>query len=459
TRTGNMAFNNTNTKYFFPKVTSTQSTDLNMFIPKGEYLIKNLRLYYMENGQRVYIQNKCLDDTAQLAPWELSPGLTASAEALQEEEPDDEYIKIYKKGEKVLYNIFYDDYEEDPSKQQYWKYLHINWPPDGIHPDAGKVLDKPIDRFYLSGKYTVTHWQKDNTLRSGTVGDADPYNKESNAVDLTFYVDGGGSAPWITYIKTNPAAVKENNSYTLAIGVDDSEKDVLMLETEIYHNGKNIFTHRKENLQANPSGDYPETLIGGLPQAQAGVYQVICTVRDHSGAGIKSYKFTVVSEGKITGNVYHTEQWDANRKKYNLKRFSEEVNHPFQFNDYIAMTTPRKRGTNVFWSGEKFMLRAETEGKPSGVTVKINEPDSAGNLRTTGYYAELKNTGRKTASGAELWDGSLWENSMINKWGRKAPEILIFNFTAYYPGETVKEHTAAVIVDSEHDYWQLHRLW
>ncbi|MDD2269940.1 MAG: hypothetical protein PHY15_10435, partial [Eubacteriales bacterium] len=51
TRTGNMAFNNTNTKYFFPKVTSTQSTDLNMFIPKGEYLIKNLRLYYMENGQ------------------------------------------------------------------------------------------------------------------------------------------------------------------------------------------------------------------------------------------------------------------------------------------------------------------------------------------------------------------------------------------------------------------------
>ncbi|MDD4566121.1 MAG: hypothetical protein PHE79_11690, partial [Eubacteriales bacterium] len=67
----------------------------------------------------------------------------------------------------------------------------------------------------------------------------------------------------------------------------------LTLETEVYHNGKSIFTHRRENLQANAAGNYPETLISGLPLAKAGVYQVICTVSDYSGTGIKAYKFTV----------------------------------------------------------------------------------------------------------------------------------------------------------------------
>ena len=123
------------------------------------------------------------------------------------------------------------------------------------------------------------------------------------------------------------------------------------------------------------------------------------------------------------------------------------------------MKAPRKRGTNVFWSGEKFMLRAETEGSPARVTVKINTLDSQGQLRNTGYTADLTNTGKKTAAGAKLWDGALWENSMINKWGRKAPQMLIFVFTSYYSGNLTKEHTVNVIVDSYHDYWQLHRLW
>jgi hypothetical protein len=153
--------------------------------------------------------------------------------------------------------------------------------------------------------------------------------------------------------------------------VDDSEKDILTLETEVYFNGTSIFTHRRENLQANGAGEYPETLIRGLPAAKAGIYQVICTVRDWSGTGLGSYRFTVVSEGKVTGFVNHTDLWDDNRKKYNLKRFGEEVNRPMALGDYMAMPAPRMRGTNVFWSGEKFILRAETEGEPERVDVRI----------------------------------------------------------------------------------------
>lgn len=459
TLTGNMAFNSDNTKYFFPKTTSTNITNLSLFIPKGEYLIKNLRVYYIENGQKIYLENKALGDVTQLPNWALSSGLTASNVSIQEEKKDDEYVKIYMKGEKVLYNIFYDDYEKDPSKTGYWVYSHIPWPPDTLHPKTGQVLTAPIDRFYLSGKYTVTHWEVDNTQRAGTIGDSTPYNKESNKVTMTFYVDGSGKAPWITYIKTNPSIVKENNSYTLAVGVDDMEKDTLTLETEVYLNGRSILADKKTGIQADAAGNYPELTINGLPPAKPGVYQVVCTVSDYSGTGIKAYKFTVVSEGRITGSVNHTEQWDENRKKYNLKRFSEEVNRKLILGDYIAMPTPRMRGTNVFWSGEKFILRAETEGEPTSVTVQLLSTRSEGGFVDTGYSAVLTNTGRKTAAGAEIWEGSLWNAAMINKWGRKSPEELTFRFTASYPGNMTKTHIVAVIVDSDRDYWQLHRLW
>ena len=459
TITGNMAFDNSNTKYYFPKTTSTGTTNLSIFLPQGEYLFKNLKLYYIEDGKKILLQNRDLDEVSDLTGWSLSPGLISSVYAEPKEEPDDAPVKIYEKGEKVLYNIFYDDYENDPSKTQCWVYQHVNWPPDGVHPDVGKVLNAPIDRFYLSGKYTVTHWQQDNTQRTGTVGDATPYNKESNKVDLTFYVNGDGNAPWITYIKTNPYTVKENNTYTLAVGVDDAEKDTLTLETEVYRDGKSIFTHKRENLQANAAGVYPETLISGLPAAQVGVYQVICTVRDWSGTGIGSYRFTVVSEGKITGFVNHTDQWDNNRKKYNLERFDEEMNRPMLLDDYIAMPTPRKRGTNIFWSGEKFLLRAETEGEPWKVDVQIQTVSAQGARINTEYTAELADTGRQAPSGADLWEGSLWDNTMINKWGRKEPEQLYFVFTAHYTGGTVKTSEASVIIDSRTDYWRLHRLW
>jgi len=456
---GNIAFNDNNTKYFIPKITSTNTTNLSMFIPDGEYLIKNLRLYYIEDGRKIYLQNEDCEELADLSNWTLSSGLSASVVNPAEEKTDDEYVKIYKKGEKVIYDIFYDDYEDDPSKLGYWIYTHLNWPPDTVHPDVGKVLTAPIDRFYLSGKYTVTHWEVDNTQRTGTVGDAAPYNKESNKVTMTFYVDGEGKAPWITYIKTNPAAVKENNSYSINAGVDDTEKDTLRLETELYRNGSLLLSDTKTGIAADADGNYPEQTVNGLPTAQAGVYQIVCTVSDNTGTGIKSYKFTVVSEGKITGFVNHTDQWDENRKKYNLKRFSEEVNRPLQLSDYLALPTPRTRGTNVFWSGEKFLLRAETEGEPSGVRAEIFSLDPQGNLKSTGYDAALTDTGRKTAAGAELWEGSLWDADMINKWGRKNPEELTFRFTADYAGGVTKIHTVTVIMDSDQDYWQLHRLW
>lgn len=446
--------------------------------------VSDFKLYRVANGLRQLLFSEKFDNSTQIRNKSTAAGIwnriatgTGKAEIVQLEKPEiqKDAPLVYKKGQLVAYNIFYDDYEKDPSKKQYWRYTHTPMN-DGAHPQAAFVLDEDgnmvsssgailpasIPRFYIDGKYTVEHWQEDNTNRTGDSSektDYTKYDKLSNIETITFYVEGGATAPWITSIKTIPGTVKEGDFYKLQIGVDDAEKDELRLTTEVYKDKKLIYTHKQTGIVADIAGKFPLTVTGNPPLAVAGKFEVVCTVRDWSGAGIGSYKFIVVSGGKITGHVVHTEQWDQNRKKYNLKRFSDEINRKLQLNDYLAMSIPRKRGTNVFWSGEKFMLQAETEGNPVKIKVNIFSSDSTGSLKDTGYSTYLTRSGEKTAKGEEIWKGSLWDRMMINQWGRKSPEELTFRFTAYFSGDKTKLYDDKVILDSDRDYWQLHRLW
>jgi hypothetical protein len=314
----------------------------------------------------------------------------------------------------------------------------------------------------VDGKYTVYHWEYDNTSRGIGAGGYPIYDKVSNTAELTFYVEGGASAPWITGISTSPAKVTENKYFSINIGIDDAEKDVLNLTTEVYKDRKLIYTHRKRNiLPIDALGNsttnsaiavgYPVTNTGALPdKAEVGTYEVVATVRDQTGAGLGTYKFIVISEGKITGYVNHTDKWDENRKKYNLSWFDDEINKAYLYADYLALSEPRKRGTNVFWSGEKFILRAAVAGSPIKVSCNING---------TSYSSNMISSGTKNAEGETIYTGSLWDKNMINKWGMKEPEQLTFTFTANYSGGTVKTHKATVIVDNMSPYWKLHRAF
>lgn len=464
-------------------------------------LISNLRLEMVNTSRNVkgtQLISKFASENS-LSSWNIQTKGSGIAEMKQVEpvKKDEDAPLVYKKGQLVSYKIYYSDYEKDPSKSGYWLYAHTPYN-DGENPEAAiiydedgniksicgqavtpgaisidealniakskglKILDKPIDRFYVDGKYTVYHWEVDDTSRGNVVNGYPTYDKVSNTADLTFYVQGGASAPWITGISTSPAKVIENNYFSINVGIDDAEKDVLNLTTEVYKDRKLIFTHRKKNIYpidangnstTNPAiaVGYPVTNTGALPdKAQAGTYEVVCTVRDQTGAGIGTYKFIVVSEGKITGEVYHTEQWEVNRKKYNLNRFKEEVNRGIPYAEYIKLKEPRTRGTNVFWSGEKFMLNAGVAGNPTKVTCSING---------TAYATTMKNSGEKNTAGEFIYLGSIWDKSMIYKWGRKEPIELTFTFTAYYSAATTKKHEVRVIVDDMEDYWKLHRTF
>ena len=449
----------------------------------GAY-ISNFKLYRVVRNLKQLLlfdhfdlSTQILDSIASSTIWNRSAKGNGTAKniTLDKPEKEEDAPLIYKKGDLVAYHIFYDDYEKDPSKRQYWKYTHTPYN-DGPHPDAAVVLDETgtvisssgailanaIPRFYIDGKYTVEHWQEDNTNRNdNSSGDTDytKYDKVSNVESLTFYIEGGATAPWITSIKTIPSRVKEGDLFKLIVGVDDMEKDELRLTTELYKDKRLIYTHRKTGIIADSNGVYPYITTGYAPLAAPGKYEVVSTVRDEWGAGLGSYSFFVVSEGKITGSVNHTDLWNNNRKKYNLKRFSDEINRIMLIGDYLALSIPRQRGTNVFWSGEKFVLQSETEGNPLRVKTRILVYNAQGILTETDYFTSLTKTGEISSGGEELWRGALWDKSMINKWGRKVPMELIFLFSAEYESGKILEYQVPIIVDSQQDYWQLHRLW
>lgn len=499
-------FTNVNGQSTFDQDIGTLSigTDTTATEAFGCYLW-NFKLYRVQQGkEQLIFEDKFNDQSKFENEWRVnlegnSSGKITLANIYQEE--IEEIPLIYKKGQLVKYNLYYEDYEADPSKRQYWRYTHTPYN-DGSHPEASmildkwdnvvkaqeKILDKPIERFYIDGKYTVEHWQEDNTARSNLplddsgypLGNPD-YDKLSNVENLTFYIEGGAKAPWITSIQTlvrgtdgiwKKGAVKEGQNFKIEIGIDDEEKDILNLTTEVYRNKKLIYTHFKDNitpkeLMGGIKGNYPLTTTDlvtnarGSSQTSAliGPYEVICTVRDETGAGMGSYKFTVVSEGKIMGYVNHTDEWEQNRRKYNVKNFNSEINRKFTLTEYLALNKPRQRGTNVFWSGEKFILQAEVGGNPTKVTCQIL------NTGKNNYSTVMKSTGKINAEGEILFAGELWDNTMVNKWGRSKPEALTFRFTSTYgeqgnSGEVpTKTHDVVILVDSQQDFWQLHRLW
>jgi hypothetical protein len=105
----------------------------------------------------------------------------------------------------------------------------------------------------------------------------------------------------------------------------------------------------------------------------------------------------------------------------------------------------------VFWSGERFMLEADVAGNPTRVTCQIDGHPA--------YFTDMASTSVKNAAGEWIYEGSIWNKDMINKWGREEPVELTFTFTAHYAGGITKTDEARVIVDQHEDYWRLHRYF
>jgi hypothetical protein len=415
---------------------------------EGAVRVGDFRIYTIEDGVRVYLEQNAFTAESMLQEWTAKEAEVGVAP--EEEAEDPENLPVYAKGERVSFSMDYSDYEADPSKVSYWRYTHTPMN-DGLHPLHGTILDAPIDRFYVDGKYVVEHWQEDDASRSGN----SPWDKNSNVCIFTFYIGGtAAGAPWITHMGTDPAEVVPGDAYEICVGVDDVEKDVLELTTEVYCGevmGLPFYTDFREGITADGTGRYPLLQIPVPEAARAGRYDVVAVVRDQTGAGLKHYRFSCASTMGIRGQVDHTPDWEANRVRFNQKWFGEDVDTAADFALYSALPSPRARGTNVFWPGERLCLAAQVGGTPLSVTATLADHPAP--------TCSLLPAGPADPAGETPYTGVLWSPDLWTDANTATPTLQIVRFTAIYAGGVQRTCDVPIIVDGDIGYWMLHRLY
>lgn len=389
-------------------------------------VIRNLRIWTV-SGQTEDTALSCsFKAEADLAGWSRS-GTEAEVKPYKTEK--EEPARVYAKGETINYQVYYGDYENDPSKKQHWVYTHEPLS-DGLHPQAGKDLTAPVTKFWVDGKYTLTHWQEDST--------GDPaYDKESNRVAITFYIQSGpgNDAPWVKSITTDPAAPKAGNTYTVTAKVDDKDKDPLTVTIEVYKDSgsKPIGSKTVKDLKPDASGNYPAVVLSGLPAAAPGTYDIVVTVSDGQGSDIDTLRFKVKEERSLTGSVTHTAAWEANRLAWNEAKKGTDAVRP----------------ANMFWPGETLVLNAPTGGDPISVDAQL--------LQFPQYAARLTR-GSMGADGKVNFTGQIWHSSMLQTIGTAKPVPATVRFTARFAdGGTLTWDVAILFDQSYGSYYQLHR--
>ncbi|MBQ2095577.1 MAG: hypothetical protein II474_06710, partial [Firmicutes bacterium] len=398
------------------------------FAAQDGTVVRNLRVYSVSGGSEVTALTCAFRGESDLDGWS---GETASAViapfAIQKEEP----ARVYAKGETIRYQVFYGDYEHDPGKKQHWVYTHEALT-DGPFPQAGQDLSSPVTKFYVDGKYTATHWQEDDTGNSA-------YDKESNKVEITFYINSGpgSGAPWVKSIKTDPAAVRAGDAYTVRAAVDDSDKDPLTVTVEVYKDQGSQPVGKKtvRDLKPEASGRYPDVVLSGLPAAAAGTYDIVVSVKDDDGADVDTLRFRVKEARSLTGTVTHTAAWEANRLAWNEAMKGADAVRP----------------ENMFWPGEMLVLNAPCTGDPVSVDAQIREFPQ---------YAARLTRGAAGADGKPVYTGQLWHSSMLTVIGTARPVPATVRFTAQYADGSKLTWDVAIVFDqSRGSYYQLHRTY
>ena len=108
-------------------------------------------------------------------------------------------------------------------------------------------------------------------------------------------------------------------------------------------------------------------------------------------------------------------------------------------NSYMVRKSAAKRGYEVFFNGEKFVLNAYATGELGPDSVHVD-------FLNTEFSTDLNN------SGGGKWEGYIWDESFINFTSR----VCVFRFAANYENGVIIEDEVTVYIIRD-DYWRLHR--
>lgn len=252
--------------------------------------------------------------------------------------------------------------------------------------------------------------------------------------------DGNDWSAWSSpkYFMTNrpptgdfswsPEPIYEGDTVTFMAAVDDPDRDTLQTTFEI--TSPSGLKRSFQDVKA-----YPYSTAGpSLVTLEPGVWTVALKVSDGIAPTVAVSKTLRVWPLGISGQVRHTDDWEANRLHYNEK-------HP-----------DAKRPADWFWAGEAFVLQAQTTDTGSSATKAVKVlADAGGGLR--------KPLAAKNAPTLSLWSGTLGSADAGFPLVTLPEGDYTFTFTVTYSNGVVKTAQAKIhVADTVDDYMQIHRI-
>lgn len=287
---------------------------------------------------------------------------------------------------------------------------------------------------YWKLKYTETRKNISNNDYTAKFTATTPNHNSETKYKTFNYIKN--TPPTVKILSTKPTYIYEGDNVSLKILMDDLDKDTLELQVELTRMKPTKRTIKSDTYTLNYYNYNQKPFTQNYNNLELGEYKVSITVDDKNGGTAKTSCILQANDLSIKGNVNHTTQWNENRIKYNQS---------------ISGTDDSPRDISTFWSGERFMLGANTtlinnrsSVKAESVFVEILSQSTPTNIYLTNHSISK-------------WSGELWNKDMIHKWGRDKPEDLTFRFTVKYSNGHREKDYVTISIDDIDEYFRYHR--
>nr|WP_242981419.1 transcriptional regulator [Ruminiclostridium sufflavum] len=236
--------------------------------------------------------------------------------------------------------------------------------------------------------------------------------------------------PPVAAIKSiEPKVIYEGDTAAITFEVTDPDTDqILTSKITVKRGTETIYTG--ENITNVSDGEKKTFTIQTKRLTETGTYTVTITTADQHSESDTAAAIFKVNELSINGYVSHTATWKANWEKYN---------------SHLTQSKKQAYGADTFFTGEKYILGADTTGIAPGsevtaakVSVKLAE-------RT---YSPVW----LSKQGQNSFTGEMWNEDMRRTRWRGTCATFLFSVT--YSNGTVKTDSVETFI-AEYDYWRI----
>jgi len=285
--------------------------------------------------------------------------------------------------------------------------------------ESGTVLRTTPITSTVNKYYTLpSGWLAEGPIYRVAVRVFDGYDWSEYSADKYFYVQL--NRPPVPGFSYSPTVVYEGDTITIRHQVSDPDLDTLSVRYMVTApNGQISYYPSATGNYMLTSSQYNSDAFT-LTQVMPGRYTIEQTVSDLKADPVKLVRTIDVGALSIVGQVAHTEQWESHRIAYNAS---------------LPANSTKQWLPLQFYSGERFMLLADTTLAPSAASGSTTYARHVtAKLLTTETTVEL------SYEQGLRWSGSMWEE----RFSSLARGTHTIEFEVHYSNGVIKQHTVDI---------------